>query len=200
MTGTADFVAQATGRSDTPSSYNINFSGTAQQVVINENEFGVVNFKGTTANQILNADLTATLGGHPQVVNATVNFGNDLMPFSIATDFNQSPLGPFFALVPQLRGITIGGTGTGRVEFGGNLARRDDQGNIVFTGEALTGSAQFSQLALQIQDTPLVATQPVIVRFTAREITFESARFSGGGSNVKRSPMTASTIFRSTAA
>jgi hypothetical protein len=75
-----------------------------------------------------------------------------------ATDFNQSPLAPFFAFVPQLRGITIGGTGTGRVEFGGNLAKKDDQGKIVFTGEALTGSAQFSQLALQIQDTPLIAT------------------------------------------
>ena len=184
MTGTADIVAKATGRSDTPSSFNINFTGTAQQVVINENEFGTVSFQGNTANQVLNADLTATLGGRPQVINATVNFGDDNMPFRVATDFNQSPLGPFFALIPQLKGITIGGTGTGRVEFGGNLARRDDQGKIVFTGEALTGTAEFSQLALQIQDTPLNATQPVVVRFNPREITFESARFSGGGSNV----------------
>ena len=184
MTGSADFVAKATGRTDTPSSFNITFSGTAQQVVINENEFGTVSFQGNTANQVLNADLTATLGGRPQVINATVNFGDDNMPFRIATDFNQSPLGPFFALVPQLKGITIGGTGTGRVEFGGNLARRDSQGKIEFTGEALTGTAEFSQLALQIQDTPLNATQPVIVRFNPREITFESATFSGGGSNV----------------
>ena len=184
MAGTADFVAKAVGRSDTPSSYNINFNGTAQQVVINENDFGTVTFQGNTANQVLNADLTATLGGRPQVINATVNFGDDNVPFRVATDFNQSPLAPFFALIPQLKGITIGGTGTGRVEFGGNLARRDDQGKIVFTGEALTGTAEFSQLALQIQDTPLNATQPVVVRFNPREITFESARFSGGGSNV----------------
>ena len=180
----ADFVAKATGRSDTPSSYNVNFSGTARQVVVNENAFGDVTFKGNTANQILNADVTATLDGRPQVINGTINFGNENMPFRVATDFNQSPLAPFFALVPQLRGITIGGTGTGRVEFGGNLAKRDDQGKIVFTGEALTGSAQFSQLALQIQDTPLVASEPVVVRFNPREITFESARFAGGGSNV----------------
>jgi translocation and assembly module TamB len=184
ITGNADFVAKATGRSDVPSSYNINFSGTAREVVVNENAFGEVAFKGNTVNQILNADLTATLDGRPQVINATVNFGNENVPFRVATDFNQSPLGPFFALVPQLKGITIGGTGTGRVEFGGNLAKRDDQGKVVFTGEALTGSAEFSQLSLQIQDTPLVATEPVVVRFNPREITFESARFAGGGSNV----------------
>lgn len=184
MTGLADFTAKATGRSDTPSSFSVNFNGTARDVVINENAFGQVTFQGTTANQILNADLTATLDGRPQVINATVNFGNELMPFRVSTDFNQSPLAPFVALVPQLKGISIGGTGTGRVEFGGNLARRDDQGKLVFTGEALSGTAQFSQLALQIQDTPLVATEPVVVRFNPREITFESARFSGGGSNV----------------
>ncbi|HVF29725.1 MAG TPA: translocation/assembly module TamB domain-containing protein, partial [Pyrinomonadaceae bacterium] len=184
ITGLADFTAKATGRSDVPSSYNINFNGTARDVVVNENTFGQVTFQGTTANQILNADLTATLEGRPQVINATVNFGDENMPFRVATDFNQSPLGPFFALVPQLKGITIGGTGTGRVDFGGNLMRRDNTGKMVFSNEALTGSAQFSQLALQIQDTPLVATEPVVVRFNPREITFESARFSGGGSNV----------------
>ena len=184
ITGQGDFTAKATGRSDVPSSYNITFSGTARDVVVNDNAFGQVTFQGTTVNQVLNADLTATLEGRPQVINATVNFGDENMPFRVATDFNQSPLAPFFALVPQLRGITIGGTGTGRVEFGGNLARRDAQGNLEFSTEALTGSARFSQLALQIQDTPLIATEPVVVRFSPSEITFESARFAGGGSNV----------------
>jgi translocation and assembly module TamB len=184
IAGLADFTAKATGRYDAPSSYNINFSGSARDVVVNENAFGQVTFQGNTANQILNADLTATLEGRPQVINATVNFGNENLPFRVATEFNQSPLAPFFALVPQLKGITIGGTGTGRVEFGGNLASRDDQGNLIYSAEALVGTAQFGQLALQIQDTPLVATEPVVVRFNTREITFESARFSGGGSNV----------------
>lgn len=184
MTGLADFTAKATGRYDVPSSYNVNFNGTARDVVVNENSFGEVTFKGTTVNQILNADLTANMGGRPQVISATVNFGNDNLPFRVETDFNQSPLAPFFALVPQLKGITIGGTGTGRVEFGGNLARRDDQGKLVFNSEGLTGTARFSQLALQIQDTPLVATEPVVVRFSPSEITFDSARFAGGGSNV----------------
>lgn len=184
ISGTTDFTARATGETDRPAGLNVNFNGVGRNVVVNENVFGELTFKGVTANQMLNADLVATLDGRPQTITASVNFGDDNLPFRIQTEFSQSPLGPFIALVPQLRGIQIGGTGTGRVEFGGNLAQRDANGNIVFTADNLTGSAQFSQLELRIQDTPLVATEPVIVRFNTREVVFESARFSGGGSNV----------------
>ena len=184
ISGAADFTARATGEIDRPAGLNVNFNGTANSVVINANTFGEVTFKGTTVNQMLNADLVATLDGRPQVINASVNFGDENLPFRIQTEFDQSPLGPFVALVPQLQGLAIGGTGTGRVEFGGNLAQKDAAGNTVFTTGNLSGSAQFSQLALQLQDTPLVATEPVVVRFNTREVVFESARFSGGGSNV----------------
>ena len=184
ITGVADITAKATGESDRTSSYNINFTGKARDVIVNENPFGEVSFNGNTANQVLNADLTAVLEGRPQLINASVNFGVENLPFRVRTEFNQSPLGPFVALVPQLKGIPIGGTGTGRVEFGGNLVQRDDAGKSTFTTANLTGTAEFSQLALQIQDTPLVATEPVVVRFNTREIVFESARFAGGGSNV----------------
>lgn len=184
ISGVADFTVKATGETERASSYDITFSGSARDVVINENAFGAVDFKGVTQNQILTADLTAILDNRPQVVNASVNFANDDMPFSVETSFDQSPLAPFFALVPQLRGISIGGTGTGRVEFGGNLSQVGADGQRTFTSENLTGTAQFSQLALLIQDTPLVAVEPVSVRFNPKEIVFESARFSGGGSNL----------------
>lgn len=184
VAGTADFSVRATGETNQTAGYSVNFSGTARDVVVNGNAFGEVNYKGTTANQILNADLTTMLEGRPQTITASVNFGDENLPFRVETDFNQTPLGPFIALIPQLRGISIAGTGTGRIEFGGNLAGRDAGGNSVFTSDNLAGSARFSQLALQIQDTPLTATEPVIVTFNPREINFESARFAGGGSNV----------------
>ena len=184
ISGAADFTAKATGEIDRPAGLNVNFNGNASNVIVNENAFGEVTFKGNTANQMLNADLIATLDGRPQTIIASVNFGDDNLPFRVQTEFDQSPLGPFIALVPQLQGIQIGGTGTGRVEFGGNLAQKDASGKTIFTTDNLTGSAQFSQLALQIQDTPLVATEPVVVRFNTRDVVFESARFSGGGSNV----------------
>ncbi len=184
ITGDLDFAANATGNSNRTSSYNVNFSGIAPNVQVGENVLGQVAFKGQTADQILTADLTATLEGRPQVLNATVNFGNDDLPFMVTTDFNQSPLAPFLAFVPQLKGMAITGTATGRVEFGGNLSQLDDKGVRAFSTANLTGSAQLSQLALLIQDTPLSAAEPVLVRFNPREIVFEKARFSGGGSNM----------------
>ncbi|HEX2639863.1 MAG TPA: translocation/assembly module TamB domain-containing protein, partial [Pyrinomonadaceae bacterium] len=184
VNGIADFTATAAGDADVASSYNINFNGSARDVAINENSFGTVTFKGTTANQVLTAEVTTNLEGRPQVVNATVNFGDENLPFHLQHQLSQSPLRPFFALIPQLRNISLAGTGTGTIEFGGNLAKRNPDGTFSFTSENLTGTARFTQLDLLIQDTPLNATEPVVVRFSPREITVDSARFSGGGSNV----------------
>jgi translocation and assembly module TamB len=182
--GLVDLNAKAKGVYDRSSSYQVDFSGTARDVVINENSFGVVTFKGNTVDQVLNADLTATLDGRPQPVNATVDFRDPNLPVRLRTDLNNSPLGPFFALVPRLRGIAIGGTGTGQVELSGNISAVDANGNRFFTTENLTGTARFSALALSIEGTPLTAVEPVSIRLGSREVTFESARFSGGGSNV----------------
>ncbi len=184
ITGEVDFIANATGAYDKPSTYNVNFRGSSPNVIAGENTIGTVAFKGNTVNQILTADLTADLAGHPQLINATVNLGNENLPFVVATDFNQSPIAPFMAFVPQLKNVPVTGTGTGRVEFGGNLSQIDDKGNRIYTADGLSGTAQFSQLALQIQDTPLSAAEPILIRFNSKEIVFEKARFAGGGSNM----------------
>ncbi len=182
--GLADFTAKAIGEFDRPNSYNINFSGSGRDVVINENSFGTVEFKGSTVGQVLTADLTATLDGRPQVITGSVNFGNDNLPVRVQTTFDNSPLAPFFALVPALKGIPLTGVGTGTVEFGGDLSRVNPQGEREFTTDGLSGTARFTRLDLQIQDTPLSAAEPVVVAFSPSEINFQSAKFSGGGSNV----------------
>ena len=182
--GDVDFTAKATGTYDKTATYNVNFNGAAPNVVVGENSIGQVTFKGNTQNQTLTADLTATFDGHPQVINGSVNLGNENLPFMAATDFNQSPLAPFISFIPQLKDLPITGTGTGHVEFGGNLSQLDDKGNRVYTDANLSGTAQFSQLALQIQDTPLFAAEPISIRFNTKEVVFEKARFSGGGSNM----------------
>ncbi|MFM9904638.1 MAG: translocation/assembly module TamB domain-containing protein [Pyrinomonadaceae bacterium] len=184
ISGDVDFASLATGNADRTSTYNVNFSGTAPNVTVGENPLGPVTFKGITTNQILTADLTADLNGRPQVIAATVNLGDDNLPFNVATDFNQSPIEPFLAFIPQVKGMPITGTGTGRVEFGGNLSKLDDKGNRVYSAAALNGTAAFSQLALQIQETPLSAAEPILIKFSTSEINFEKARFSGGGSNM----------------
>ena len=184
ITGDVDLTAKASGVYGKPPTYSVNFSGSAPNVLVSESTIGAVTFKGNTVNQILTADLTADLDGHPQLINATVNFGGDDLPFIVSTDFNQSPIAPFLAFIPQLKGQPITGSGTGRVEFGGNLSQLDNSGKRIYSTTNLSGTAQFSQLALQIQDTPLSAAEPILIRFNTQEVVFEKARFGGGGSNM----------------
>ncbi len=184
VTGTADFTAHALGDLDQPSSISVDFNGTASNVIANDRPFGQISFKGMTVNQVLNAEIVALLEGRPQTINATLNFGDESLPFRVQTSFDRSPLAPFFALVPQLSGISIEGTGTGQVEFGGNIAHRDANGNISYSADALTGSARFSQLELTLEETPIAAVEPVVVRFDTRQVMFESAKFAGSGSNI----------------
>ena len=184
ITGATDFTAKAVGEFDRPATINVNFNGSARDVLVNERSLGTITFQGVTRDQVLNADLVATLENRPQTINATLNFGNENLPFRVQTSFDQSPLGPFIALIPQLTGISIDGTGTGQVEFGGNIAQKDAAGNTVYSAAGLTGFAKFSQLSLRVQDTPINASEPISVRFDTREIVFESAKFSGGGSNL----------------
>src|SRR5205807_2354619 len=72
----------------------------------------------------------------------------------------------------------------GHIEFGGNIAKIDDHGTRVYSTENLQGTATFSQLNLQIQDTPLNSVDGVEIAFSTREIVFKKARFAGGGSNM----------------
>lgn len=184
ITGLADVTAKATGRQNATSSYNVKFDGTARDVFINENSFGVVTFNGTTVNERLNASLTTNFNNRPQVISGAVNFADDRLPFNVETTLDNSPLEPFLALVPQLAGVQIGGTGTGRVELSGLASAKDAEGKDIPLKSTLTGTVNFSQLALLIQDQPLNATGPVSVRFNGNELVVDSAKFSGGGSNM----------------
>jgi translocation and assembly module TamB len=184
MTGDVDFTATASGIADRTSTYVINFNGSSQNIVAGESALGQVTFKGQTAGQTLTADLTAVLDGRPQTINATVNFGDEDLPFTATTTFDHSPLAPFLAFVPQLKGYPITGTGTGRVEFGGDLSTIDANGDRVTSAAGLSGRAEFTQLALQVGDTPLSAAETVVIRFNPREVVFENAKFAGGGSNM----------------
>jgi translocation and assembly module TamB len=184
ITGMTDFTAKAVGVYERPITYNVNFNGVGRNVVINENPLGEVTFNGSTVNQLLTANLTATLEGRPQQISATVNFADDNLPFHLEQRLDQSPIGPYIAFNPALKNLAISGTASGSVIIGGNLSELDANGNRSLTARNLAGSAQFSQLTLQIQDSPLAATEPVSIRFNTREIVFESAHFAGGGSNM----------------
>lgn len=184
INGTLNLTAKATGEADRPSTLNIAFQGTGSGVTIAENAVGDVAFNGTTTNQILTAQIAATLGGRRQTIDGTVNFADERLPLTVRTVFDQSPLAPYIALLPQLQGIPIDGVATGTIDFGGNLRRRNDAGELVTDTSNLSGSADFSQLSLTVQGAPIAAVEPVKIRFNPQELVFENARFAGSGSNL----------------
>lgn len=185
LTGNINLTAKATGRTDDPKSYEVNFNGSGTNVTFNGNALGDVVFNGTTENQQLNANLTANLEGQQQNITANVNFADPNLPFRAETNFNNTQLAPFIALVREPGDIAITGQATGRVFLEGNLSSINaTTGEREFTTDNLKGSADFTQLALQIGETPIAATEPVAVRFDTNQVVVESARFAGGGTNL----------------
>ncbi|HLM01456.1 MAG TPA: translocation/assembly module TamB domain-containing protein, partial [Pyrinomonadaceae bacterium] len=185
--GTVKLSATATGRTADSTSYDINFTGTGENVSINDNAVGSVSFTGNTVNQQLNANLTATIGNQRQVITASVNFADPNLPVRAETTFNNTDLAPFIALyrppAPD-ESMAINGTATGRVFVEGNLYATNARGEKVFSTENLRGSAEFSQFSLNLNETPFMATSPLVVRFTGNEVTVDNARFAGAGSNL----------------
>ena len=184
ITGSVDLAGRASGKLDSPTTYMIELAGGAKGVYIGENPFGEVLISTKTENSVLTAALMADLEGRKQVIDASIRFDQDEFPFSVSTVFDQSPISPYLAFVPQLKGVPITGTGTGKIEFGGNLREKNDKGEFIYTGSRLTGTASFTQLAMTVQENPLAAVEPIMIRFNTREVVFENAKFAGGGSNM----------------
>ncbi len=188
INGIVDLRATALGIGSDSRTYNINFSGTGRSVTYDGSSIGEVAFTGKTENQQLDVNLTASFEGQQQIVTANVNFADENMPFRAESDFNNTELTPLLTIIRRkfdlADEVAFSGRATGKVFVAGNLSAVNDAGKRELTAGNLSGSAEFSQLALQIDETPLVATEPVVVRFNTREIVFESSKFAGGGSNI----------------
>lgn len=184
LQGEVNLTARINGFADQPSTYNVNFSGVGRDITLNGRALGQIEFTGTTENQQLQTRVTATINGQQQNINANVNFADENLPFRAETVFQDTNLAPYLNLAPLPANVPVSGRATGRVILEGNLRGINEKGEREFSTEGLRGAAEFTQLSLQIEDTPLVATEPVSVRFTTNEITIENAKFAGGGTNV----------------
>ncbi|MGI8787897.1 MAG: translocation/assembly module TamB domain-containing protein [Pyrinomonadaceae bacterium] len=186
INGTIDLTAKAVGNASDARTYDINFNGAGRNVSFNGNTVGAITFAGKTENEQLNANVTVNFENQPQTILASINFADENLPFKAETIFDNTDLTPFIALVrPTDSGdVSIAGRATGRVFVQGNLYGTKADGTRGFTTDNLSGAADFNQLALQIGETPLVASEPVSVKFNSKEVVVGSAKFSGGGTNI----------------
>ncbi len=177
LAGTVDFTATANGLANDPRSYKIDLSGTGHDVAINGQAAGTLTLVGRTEDQKFNLQLTTGILGQPQVIAATVDLSKDELPTTIETTLANVDLTQLFATLMPNADVKITGRATGTLRASGNIFGENAEGEQGFSLAGLRGTAQLSQLTVQVQDVRLEATDPLIISFTPDEITFDKTTF-----------------------
>src|SRR5690349_13252039 len=182
VSGVANFNAQVKGNFGDRafSSYDVTFDGTATDVSVNGHPAGNLALEGRTQNQQLSITLQTGILGQQQVVAAQINLASEELPATINTTLNNADLTKLLAIVLPNTGVRVSGRANGTISAKGNLV--DEDRNFSLAG--LTGEANFSELSFRVEDIQLTATTPFVVHFKPNEVAFNSARFTGPGTNL----------------
>nr|MBA2525348.1 hypothetical protein [Pyrinomonadaceae bacterium] len=182
LTGTADFKASMSGNFSAGdfSGFQITFDGQGQNVTINGRPAGTIALVGRTENKQLNVTLTSGLLGTPQVISAQVNLADEKLPATIETTFNNAELSNLFSIILPQGTVKITGRATGSLKATGPLVDEDGY----FSAAGLQGTANLSELTFKVEDVQLIATSPLLVRFSPTEVFFEKTQFTGPGTNI----------------
>ena len=182
ITGVGNFTGQITGslKEEDFSNYRVTFDGEGRDVTINGRSAGSIALSGRTENQQLNITLTSGLLGPPQVVAARINLASPSLASSLETTFTNADLTNLFQIVMPGSAVRLSGRVNGTIKAEGNLLDEDQN----FSLAGLSGTANFTELSFRVEDVQLSATTPLVVRFTPNEIAFDSARFTGPGTNI----------------
>lgn len=184
ITGTADLNAHVTGvlTENDFSNFNINFDGAGRDVRINGRPAGPVTLVGRTENKQLNVTFTTGIfGGQQQVVAARVDLSTPNLATTIDTNLANADLTNLFAMLNPTSEVRVTGRATGTLHAAGDLFD-EDSGQLSIAG--LKGTANFTDLTVQVEDVQLSAVQPLIVEFSPDQITFTKTQFTGPNTNV----------------
>ncbi|HEX8128829.1 MAG TPA: translocation/assembly module TamB domain-containing protein [Pyrinomonadaceae bacterium] len=184
VSGTADFTATAKGLFSDPRSFDVRIDGQGRDVLINGQSAGTLALVGRTENRKFNLQLTTGILGQPQVVNATVDLASEGLTTTVDTTLTNQDLTQLFATLLPNSNVRVTGRATGTLRASGELFGENAEGERAFSFNALRGTAQFTQLVLQIADVQLAATDPLIVQFSPNEIVFDKTQFTGPGTNI----------------
>lgn len=179
VSGTINLNATVSGTGTDYKTYLVNFDGEGRDVTYNGRPVGALTLVGRTENQRLNVSFTTGILGQPQVVTAQIEL-NDELPAIIETSFNATDLTPLFAVLMPQSNVKVTGRATGSLRATGKLTDEDGLPSLA----GLQGTANFTELHLQIEDVQLSAVSPLLVQFSTKEIFFEKTQFTGPGTNV----------------
>jgi translocation and assembly module TamB len=187
LAGTASIKVSAKG-SDfrVVSTYQVDFDAESNDVTVDGRPAGNVKLIGRTENKQLNVTFTTTglLGAQPQIVTAHVDLSNEKLPATVESTITGADLTQVFKILLPQSDVVVNGRATGTLKLSGNLIYENDQGEESLSLRGLTGTANFSELTVNVQDITLSAAGPLVVDFAPNEINFHEARFTGQGTNV----------------
>ncbi|HEX8150266.1 MAG TPA: translocation/assembly module TamB domain-containing protein [Pyrinomonadaceae bacterium] len=182
LSGKADFNALLTGNVADPTSIRAEVNAQGRDVTVNGQSAGQLTLVGHMTNeQKFVAELTTGLFGKPQVVRATLDLAGENFPVEAETTLTGADLTPLFAALLNNPNVQVTGRATGTIRASGTLLSEDENASIT---DAISGRAEFSELAVQVQDVELRAENPLVVTFKPNEVTFERTRFTGTGTNI----------------
>ncbi len=177
--GILNFTAQVQGEVLETSTYNVSFSGEGDNVSVNGQTIGSIDFRGITENKLLKSVFAINYENNRQEIFAEVNFADENLPLRVYSNLDNANLTPFLSLYKpsNAENLNLSGTATGKFLIEGNLAEKDAKGNRVFSFDYLSGSLNLSAFSLQINEIPLALAEPLQIRFSKREIIFDNAKF-----------------------
>lgn len=185
LTGTANLNIQARGDKFSDfATYEINVDGEGRDVTVNGRPAGTLALVGRTENKIFDLRLTTALLGQPQVIAAQVNLGDRNLATTVETTLTGADLTSLFSILLPQSNVRVTGRATGTLSAKGNLRTENEEGEEVIGLAGLKGSANFTDLTIQIEDVQLAATSPLLVQFSTNEIFFEKTQFTGPGTNI----------------
>ena len=187
LTGTANLNASIKGvlTEDDFSNFNVSFDGEGRDVRINNRPAGALTLVGRTENKQLNiAFTTGLLGAQQQTVAATIDLSTKNLKTTVATTLTGADLTNLFAIILPETNVRVTGRATGILRADGDLITENAEGETEYGLAGLSGTANFTDLTVLIEDVQLIAVSPLLVQFSRQEIFFEKTQFTGSNTNV----------------
>jgi translocation and assembly module TamB len=185
LAGKADFTASLSGDVYPPGRLTADINAQGRDVTINGQPAGELTLVGRmTEDQKFAAELTTGLFGRPQVVRATLDLAGENFPVEAETTLSGADLTPLFAALLNNPNVQVTGRATGTIRASGTLLPSEDAPEDATIADTISGRAEFSELAVQVQDVELRAENPLVITFKPNEVAFERTRFTGTGTNI----------------
>jgi translocation and assembly module TamB len=187
LAGTVNLNGHITGvlTEDDFSNFQVTFDGEGRDVKVNGRAAGPLTLVGRTQNKQLNITFTTgLLGNQQQVVTANVDLGTENLKTTVETTLTNADLTQLFSIILNRQDVRVTGHATGTLRAEGFLFTENEKFEEEFGLAGLKGTANFSDLTVQVEDILLTAEQPLIVEFSTSQVTFTKTQFKGTNTNI----------------